>query len=747
MAQITYLKRYLGGFLIVGLYPLALMITHSVCMYYTNQDIANKLLDPATNTVLINASYYSIIADMAMVSTFMGIIIALSIPTVIATGAVDKLFSALGRLYPSSVGNATSYQQTAMEAQISQGMAQSQGSNYGEMNIASQMMQAQSKMATKLGDWTQANDEKNAGKMSVLGALKEANMASAMSKGTDGKEGEYVASGAWSGYNNASSSISIGDTMINGHTWNDKDGTHFLSGQALASGSGAMMGANEIAGAIAGGESRIFNSSGSIGGKEGEGYSQGLINSSRIQQNQIIGLGKESTLTLDQMANIQTASASKFQDSIAQGQALKDTYGLGNNGSMIGDGYKADAQTMALEKAKNFQSNSKVLRDLFGKNLETRSQTLEANIEQKLQGDIGSAEGYRNAQEKAKEAGISKDISRISAEIATGSKYGGITKTLASELSSDRDLADDKANKAIEDFRQSGTKEVQDNLKAQILANGGRVTPEMIANATAQLKDNQTRTQNFGSEIREELSKHINSSQHQQGYINSIIDDLSTSGAMNLQGTSASISGGKAMGTIGENGFTQAGISGLRMQAHEQAGELLSYSTTFGNAKGIDNLARDIGLSGTQRSMLRNASSPEARSRLFNLMTQGKTLSGHFGDTSFRANIGDASISTSYSGSISSQIGFSGGIVGNMGYASSYMAYQAGGGEAVRNIAGAESGLNFVNSVTDNALSFTKGGIKINKVFKKIVGKNNNLDNGGGGSGKEGMTERRGRTQ
>lgn len=194
---------------------------------------------------------------------------------------------------------------------------------------------------------------------------------------------------------------------------------------------------------------------------------------------------------------------------------------------------------------------------------------------------------------------------------------------------------------------------------------------------------------------------------------------------MSLQGTSASISAGRAMGTIGENGFTQAGISGLRMQSHEQAGELLSYNTTFNNAQGIDNLARDIGLSGTQRSMLRNASSPEERSRLFNLMTQGKTLTGHFGDTSFRANIGDVSISTSYSGSISSQIGFSGGIVGNMGYASSYMAYQAGGGDTVRATAGAESGLNFVNSVVNNALSFTKGGIKVNNFLKKIIGKNN----------------------
>lgn len=144
-------------------------------------------------------------------------------------------------------------------------------------------------------------------------------------------------------------------------------------------------------------------------------------------------------------------------------------------------------------------------------------------------------------------------------------------------------------------------------------------------------------------------------------------------------------------------------------------------------------------MTSAQRKILSNASSDVDRARLFNLMTTGKNLQGFVGDKSFNVGFGGAGTTSSYMGSINSQISRSMGYSANAGNGFSAMAYGASGMGAMEGVAVAGTAFNTamtaVNAVNqigrmgggafNMARGFMGGGGEIAPVSQAQVGMSN----------------------
>lgn len=770
--KISMAKNYFGGVLVVNLYPLGLAIIHSICIYFLHKNVGDMLMGVGDTSPIYNAEYYKEIADYATISTILGSLFGITLPVVIYTGAIGKLMGALSRIASTQAGDVGSYMRESTNAQALNMVAQDVGSSVGSMERVSMVSGAIGASATKLGDWSQMEGEgANQGRSRFLEAVKEADKANALSSNLSNSESlSYVASGGFEGAKQAGMGAVMGNTMLNGHSWTDTDGTHSISGSAIAKGTGSMAGAGAVASGIAGAESRIIDSSGGLGGREGSDYNQGLINSQRVQQNQTIGLGKEGTLTLGEMANIQRLSASSFQGQVAQGEALKREYGTGGSNPMLGDGYKKDMITSSQDKWKQAKAMSSKLREMFGENLDgeyggkTRDEVLEGNTDMKLKGEVGSAIGYDKAKKFAKEKGLTDnpdDIAMASSSIQTQAGLLSASKKIKNEK--DKFLSD-----AIEENRSQIAKDAissnandkiaRANSKAEYWGNqiaslqnklqearkeylntamnsvDGFADDSKIQAIENQIKDAMGRKQAWeelalqgGYNYAKQFDANVKGMSDSEAIFN-IADKVSSMDAYSYSLSSAQFAGTQAMGVANSTGgLTSAGYEGARIAGMERAKGLLDNVATFGNAQSMDTFARDVGLSLGQRDALANAGSASERAKLLSLMTLGRNISGFVGDKSFNVGFGGAGTTTSYMGSINSQISRSMGFTANAGNGFSAMAYGAGG-------MGAMEGMAVASTAYSTASSIAKAVSQVGRIGGGAMDMARGFMGGGGGS-------------
>lgn len=762
--KISMAKNYFGGVLVVNLYPLGLAIIHSICIYFLHKNVGDMLMGVGDTSPIYNAEYYKEIADYATISTILGSMFGIMLPAVIYTGAIGKLMGALSRIASTQAGDVGSYMRESTNAQALNMVAQDVGSSVGSMERVSMVSGAIGASATKLGDWSQMEGEgANQGRSRFLEAVKEADKANALSSNLSNSESlSYVASGGFEGAKQAGMGAVMGNTMLNGHSWTDTDGTHSVSGSAIAKGTGSMAGAGAVASGIAGAESRIIDSSGGLGGREGSDYNQGLINSQRVQQNQTIGLGKEGTLTLGEMSNIQRLSASSFQGQVAQGEALKREYGTGGSNPMLGDGYKKDMITSSQDKWKQAKAMSSKLREMFGENLDgeyggkTRDEVLEGNTEMKLKGEVGSAIGYDKAKKIAQQKGLvdnAEDIALNDATIKTQSGLLGASKKIKGEKdlfkqkqidSNTQEMQNEAKRFAdnVSQFSSSFQSDLQsklDDLEQQkqeaihkAIRSGHSINSGYVNNITKHYN-------NLKGQVEKNLTKDYEEARFLENKTNStfvptklsdneavynIADNVSSMDAYSYSLSSAQFAGTQAMGVANSTGgLTSAGYEGARIAGMERAKGLLDNVATYGNAQSIDTFANDVGLSSSQRNALANAGSASERAKLLSLMTLGRNISGFVGDKSFNVGFGGAGTTSSYTGVVSSQIARNMGFVSNGGNGFDAMAYGAGGMAGMEAMAVAGTTFNTITTAVSNVASvlpngaFAKNVANIQKAF------------------------------
>lgn len=180
-------------------------------------------------------------------------------------------------------------------------------------------------------------------------------------------------------------------------------------------------------------------------------------------------------------------------------------------------------------------------------------------------------------------------------------------------------------------------------------------------------------------------------------------------------------------GVADSDGLTALGYKGSVIGNIEQAKGLLNNVAVYGNANSIDTFARD-NMSSEQRRMLANAKDDIDRARLFNLMTTGKNLQGFIGDKSFSVGFGGAGTTSSYMGSINSQISRSMGFSSNAGNGFDAMAYGAGGMRGMEAMAVAGTAFNTAMSVANNIGGVMRVGRMASSLTSRVLG-------GGGGGG------------
>lgn len=127
-------------------------------------------------------------------------------------------------------------------------------------------------------------------------------------------------------------------------------------------------------------------------------------------------------------------------------------------------------------------------------------------------------------------------------------------------------------------------------------------------------------------------------------------------------------------------------------------------------------------MTSAQRKILSNASSDVDRARLFNLMTTGKNLQGFVGDKSFNVGFGGAGTTTSYMGSINSQISRSMGYSANAGNGFSAMAYGAGGMKGMEAMAVAGTALNTATTAINTISNLNSMGGKAMNMARGFMG-------------------------
>lgn len=374
------LFNYITGLLAIEVYRWSLAIIHGITSSLTSQNAAEVLMGGKGAEMIHSTAYYAYMGSETDVALFM-VKIVWVLPLVIWSGSVAMVMRT-----GSGAAEANGMQDTQGASQQILSANAAQTSKMMAENLSGKDMSMAEYLTT-----VQGGRELDM-QVQALSAAMKASHSDDYFKGALGQSAQQIGStmgygsqmegfkdinqvmkgGEYGGISQATSALAIGNVMENGSY--SAGLSQSITGQALAKASGNFQAESQIGQAKGLVASGVYDTNGNVSKKvRADGLNdhdllmQGLENQSRMSVNQTIGVGKEDLsgqAGIDKMNAIQYASHAGIKGQIAQGKALKETFGKDLEGSSNSLGMSYDK--MALNNAENQLNQSVAQADAFG---------------------------------------------------------------------------------------------------------------------------------------------------------------------------------------------------------------------------------------------------------------------------------------------------------------------------------------------------------------------------------------------